>query len=501
MHDFLRFWWELIALNWRKTRFRFRGGKSPCQAPSDSGKAGETLCEASALWDRQGRFRRVCPKLVATPGGWRCSVNAEDVRPFWGRAFAYYGGTAAGLYLLITLLVFGVFRGIGYQVSYPGVAWPPAWHHFNVVRSDYFFEKGKRALSENRIREANIALGLAYEFNPRNYEAGFALAQLWQSGLASQSDRVYQKLLRTNPAASASTAQGWAQALLWRGDFAQLSHLAIERLGLDPSLSAAWMHALIFSSRRLQDPAGLTRALSLPNLPPETRSILRLESAALSGEATATARVLTSPLTENASAYARYYQISFLIRSGNSGRALELLASYGEKLSPDERVALSLSALAQLGKTTELRREAEALLVTNQQPQIYTLLATHLIRYPDKAMLLATAGQLSTMPWAAEPEGLAANATLLCAAGLADESALVATLRTRMRKITGAPMRELDRAEDFLTQRNGTRQWGNFLPALPMLALDTVYALFERDDARNRRQPNKPSSNPTITAP
>lgn len=501
MYDFFRFWWELIALNWRKTRFRFRGGKSPCQAPSDSGRAWETRCEASMLWDEKGRFRRVCPKLVSTPDGWRCSVNAEDVRPFWGRAFAYYGGTAAGLYLLAALAIFAGLRVVGYQVSYPGVVWPPAWSHFQVIRSDYFFAQGKQALAGNRIREANIAFGLAYELNPANYDAGFALAQLWQSGLASQSDRVYQKLLLLNPTEAEATAQRWSQALLWRGDFTQLSKLAIERLQQDPSPSPAWTHALIISARHLRDPAGLTQALALSNLPPETRSILRLESAALSGDSAATARVLAAPLTDSASAYARYYQISFLIRAGNGDRALALLATYGAKLSPDERVALTLDALAQQGKTAELRQEASSLLAANQQPQIYAILATHLIRYPDKELLRLTAAQFATRPWVAEPAGLPANAALLCAAGLENERALVAALRTRMRQTTGAPMRELDRAEEFLSQRSGIRQWGNFLPALPMLPLDAVYALFERDAARIRRQPTQPSTNPINTAP
>lgn len=479
MYDFFRFWWELMALNWRKTRFRFRGGKSPCQAPSDSGRAGETACEACALWDNKGRFRRVCPLLVATPDGWRCSVNAEEVRPFWGRAFAYYGGTAAGLYLLVSLAVFALFRAIGYQVSYRAVAWPPAWSHFHVIRSNYFYAQGKAALQGNRVREANIAFGLAYELDPANYDAGFALAQLWQSGLAAPSDRIYHQLLLANPGQTESTAQRWAQAIVWRGDFAQLTKLAVERLRQEPSLSPAWAHALIFSARQLQDPAGLADALALPNLPPEIRSIFRLESAALA-----------APFTGQAGAYARYYQIKFLIRAGNGARALELLTRYGAKISPDERVALTLDALAQQGKTAELRHEAASLLAANQQPQIYPILATHRIRYPDQELLRATAAQLSTMPWAHEPVALPALAALLCAAGLENEPVLVADLRTRMRKITGAPMHELDRTEEFLSQRNRSRRWGSFLPALPMLPLDTVYALFERDAARNRRQPH-----------
>ncbi|QYM79385.1 hypothetical protein K0B96_01835 [Horticoccus luteus] len=501
MHDFFRFWWELLALNWRKTRFRRRGGKSPCQAPSDSGKAGETACEACSLWDDKKRFRRVCPLLVATPDGWRCSVDAADVRPFWRRAVAYYAAVLAGVYLLATLLAFIAFRAIGYPVSYAAVIWPPAWSNFHVVRSHYFLAQGKRALVGNRVREASIAFGLAYELDPRNYDAGIALAQLWQSGLPIQSDRVYQQLLASNPADASDTARRWAQALLWRGDFVQLSALALNRLQAASEPASSWVHALIFSARRLREPSVLNRALALPQLTSETRSILRLESAALSGDPDATAHVLAAPLTDQASAYARYYQINFLIRSGHGDRALALLATYGAKVSPDERVALTLDALAQQGRTADLRREASALLTANQQPQIYTLLATHLVRYPDTALLRIVTDRLAAQPWVNEPSGLAANAALLCAAGVDNQAALVGVLRARLRHVTGAPMRELDRAEELLRLRNAPRQWGNFLPALPMLPLDTVYAFFERDTARNRRQPIQPSTKPMNTAP
>lgn len=46
--DALRMFWALAYWNTRKALFRrgSRAGSAPCQHPSDSGRAGETACEA-----------------------------------------------------------------------------------------------------------------------------------------------------------------------------------------------------------------------------------------------------------------------------------------------------------------------------------------------------------------------------------------------------------------------------------------------------------------------
>jgi hypothetical protein len=117
--DFFRLWWGLLYWNTRKTWFRIRRGRSvvPCQNLSDSGRAFETQCEACLTWNRPRRFRRVCPLLVDTPDGLRCSANTPDVRPFWLRAFGLYGGGLASIYLVAVLGVFISLRLIGYPVS------------------------------------------------------------------------------------------------------------------------------------------------------------------------------------------------------------------------------------------------------------------------------------------------------------------------------------------------------------------------------------------------
>lgn len=490
MHDFLRFWWDLLALNMRKTVFRLRGAKghAPCHAASDSGKAHETHCDACMQWDKPARFARVCPLLTQTPDGWRCAANAADVRPFWGRALGYFGGAGAGLYLLATLGAFGLMREVGYDVRYADVVWPPAWRQFEATRSKLYFEKGKAALAQNDIGEASRSLALAFEFDPTNYEAGMLLAQLWQSGQMALADWVYRQLLVSHPAQADATARAWGRALLWRGDFGQLAQLANGRLKAEPATATVWVHALIFSARQRRDGQSLSAARDLPELSAEARALLRLESASIAGDVAGTVRSLLAPLSEDATAYARYYQLSFLINAGEPRRALELLTAYGAKLPPDERVGFSLGALAKMGENVEMRRQAAGLLATNRLPQIYEILAAHLIRHPDTELLRATVERLVTEKWADGPEGAAAHAALLCAAGVDREFALVDQLRTRMRRATRSSLKALDRAEAFFAERNRMTSPGNFLAALPMLPLETVYALFEAA-ARERRQP------------
>ena len=116
LEDCGRFWWALIALNLSKTLFAARGrrGRWPCQSPSDSGRAWETTCEAKALWNNPARFRRVCPILKKAPDGrWVCSANTADVRPFWGRAAAWFGGAAIALSVAGTILYFVFLRIVG----------------------------------------------------------------------------------------------------------------------------------------------------------------------------------------------------------------------------------------------------------------------------------------------------------------------------------------------------------------------------------------------------
>ena len=478
--DFFRFWWELLALNARKSFARARGLRPPCQAPGDSGRARETVCEACLQWNKAARFRRVCPLLVRTPAGWRCSVDAAAVRPFWGRAAAAYALLAAGLFLGGTLAAFGGLSAVGFRVSYRDVAWPPAWKNIDRARAVFYAEQGLAALAAGRINEAGIALGLATTLDPGNYGAGFALAQLWQAGQPALSDRTYRRLLATHPTQSAATARAWAQALLLRGDFRELAELATARLGAEAPETASWLHALVFSARRLGETATLRAARAIPGLAPETRALLAHEETSVGGDGDAVRRALTVPLEETAGDYPRYHQIEFLITQGDAARAAELLALYGAKLPANERVALTLRTLGALGARERRAAEFSALLAHNPGPALPALLAAELVRYPDPALLRLATETLAARPWATTPEAAAPLAALLCAAAAAGDLTMVEELRTRLRRATGGRLEVLDRIGDFFHVGRGAPALGHLLPSLPMLPPKTVYALHER---------------------
>jgi len=196
--DLGRLSWGLLYWNTRKSVFRIRGGSgaAPCQHPSDSGRAGRTGCEACAGWRSARRFRRLCPLLETSADGRRvCSVDARDVRPFWGRALLFYGGSAAVLALVAAIGVFTALRAIGYRVPFYAVAWPPAWHRIQQARADYFSRMAVRAFSAGDVRQGFLALNQVYALDPGNVRAALLLAQFTQIGNPDYSDSIYARLL------------------------------------------------------------------------------------------------------------------------------------------------------------------------------------------------------------------------------------------------------------------------------------------------------------------
>jgi hypothetical protein len=218
--DFLRLVWGLPYWNSRKAWFRRSRGRTrcPCQNPSDSGRAFETGCEACIAWSKPARFRRVCPLLVETPQGLRCSVDAADVAPFWSRMLGLYGGMLLAGYLTSAITVFTVLRTIGYPVSVVHVTWPGLWHRVPQARGWFFAQKSQRAFAEGRPAEGLLYLSNAHQFDPGNYEITLELARTYQSGPVRESDLLFENLLRDHPAQRDATAQEWFRALLARGD-------------------------------------------------------------------------------------------------------------------------------------------------------------------------------------------------------------------------------------------------------------------------------------------
>ncbi|HUG09535.1 MAG TPA: hypothetical protein VMM36_00905, partial [Opitutaceae bacterium] len=183
MTDFLRFWWSLLRWNTSKTLFRLRGhkGRAPCQHPSDSGRAGVTGCEACSTWRRPSRFRLVCPLLVRNEAGWRCSVDAADVRPFWGRAIGFSVLGAGGVYLVVALAALLTFRAVGYTtLDYQDFFSTAFRTRFREAQAGYYANRADQFFKSGDYRSGLLALSVAYNKNPRDWATGLTLARLLQ---------------------------------------------------------------------------------------------------------------------------------------------------------------------------------------------------------------------------------------------------------------------------------------------------------------------------------
>ena len=485
--DFFRLLGGFLFWNARKSAYRLRGarGRCPCQHPSDSGKAWETGCNAITHWHEPARFRRICPLLQKdTAERWRCSVNQTDVRPFWGRAFAFYGGSLASLYLVATLAAFAFLRTTGYDVTYAGVLWPPAWGKFDGIKSDFFYAKFQRAYAAHDIREALLDLSLAYDLNPRNYEAGLLLAQFCQVGQAGLSNRVYTRLLAEHPDRAEQTSLAFFRALLSRGDFKSVQTLARDRLLASPSSASAWLNAFLFANQRLTAPEALHTLGEDPRvrgLPVDVQTVLAL---AISIQDAASPDDVRHVLITSTGRGATGYTLYFICRQAISHHfpqiALGLLDQSGTGLNIRDGTALRLDALAAQGWHSTLDQEFDNLLALPLSPAVVELLGTHLIRYPNPKYLGQLCGRLEKKPLPLDEKSYSAYLSLFCAAGVGHDEARLNWSALRLKEILGTRFDNLATVGDFLLGKHRTGHLENFLPALQPLPLETTYALLCR---------------------
>ena len=482
--DFFRLIGGFLFWNARKTLYRLRGmrGPCPCQHPSDSGGAWETRCDAIVHWRRAARFRRVCPLLLKDPEGrWRCSVNAADVRALWGRVFVFYGGGLAILYLVSTLTVFVALRTAGYQVTYAGVVWPPAWGKFDAVKSEFFYAKFQRAYAVQDIREALLDLSIAYDLNPQNYDAGFQLAQLSQMGQPALANRVYVRLLATHPARAEQTAQAFFHALLARGDFKAVQALAHNRILCAPDSSYVWLNAFLFANQRTGDAEALSLLIEevrTGQFPADARTVLTLV-AALRTIAPEDARRLLTGAGHGVTGYAFYFICRQLIARGFSEAALDLLDQPNTGLNVGDCTSLRLGALAAQGRTATLNREVDFLLSPPLTDPVVELLGTHLIRWPDAGLFEKLSNRLKQSSLTSDQEGYTAYLVFFCAAGVGKSESDLAWSATRLRQILGARLVSLDATGKFFLGRKTAGYFENYLSALQPLPLETIYALLD----------------------
>ena len=490
----------LVILNARKTLFRRGGGRfrCPCQNPSDSGRAWETTCDAMLSWSTPVRFRRLCPLLKLDPKGeWRCSVNTADVRPFWGRAWGAFGGTALGLYLAGTIAVFAFLHSVGYPVNYVAVAWPPAWSRINQARSRFFYDKAERDFHENKPLPAIMALSQSYQLDPKNYELGRLLAELLQSGWSDNSSRVYLKLMADHPAERRQTAGAWLQALLARGDFTSIEKLALERMTGDAPAAPAWFNVLLFANRRTGNGAVLQKLITGPgDFPPYMREMCALELRFRQESPEDTLRLLQGPISATPAPLFVYYWIDRQLHAGLADAALQELNLHAGLLDGPDRVRLYLDAYALEGWGAILHDQVDQLLAAGVSAALIQLLCTHLIRHPDPVVLAKLFDAVYRRPPAAVAGNLGIYTSLFCAAGAGGDWVRLQAAAAELRALAESRFTSLNTAEAFF-RGSPAVPVERCLRALPGLPVEISYALYDFSDLR---RPARTSGRPIASA-
>lgn len=481
--DLFRLPWAFVYWNIRKSWFQHRRGRSPCpcQSPSDSGRGMETHCEASLHWAKPIRFRRVCPLLVQTADGPRCSVNAPEVRPFWGVATAYFAGTALAMYLAGVLAVFIVLRTIGYPISIVHVTWPGLWHRVPQARGWFFYEKSRKAFDAGHLAEGLLSLQNAYDFDPGNYQIGLALAKNYQISQPAKSDEVFQRLMRDHPENVASTAQEWFRAALPRGDYPRIVRLAAEQIIADPATANVWMRALFFATRQLGDDEPL-RQLYARTEPAGAiwRRLIEMEIFLRVGRTAEARASLLQPWPANAPAFTIVHRVGALITLGDPRTGLDLLESNRALLNDEIAYrTLKLDTLAAIGLPRTYQLAVQELLAQRLDPATLTLLCAHLIRHPNAELFsrLHAKVEREGMPFDATTLGLWLS--LMGAAGASGDTERLHALTEKLKQAAQAPLLSLQVFETFLRGQTADRRITSVLPMLP-LPLEVTYALFER---------------------
>lgn len=488
--DFFRLIGGLLYWNTRKSWFqlrRTRGATCPCQNLSDSGRALETQCEACMSWHRPARFKRVCPLLVDTPDGLRCSVDTAKVRPFWSIVAKYYGGTALAVYVIGVLTVFTFLRTIGYPVSIVHVGLPPLWHKVGQARGWFFLDRANKAFAAGKTQEGLLYLSNSYEFDPTNYAAGLALAKHLQAGYPARSDVVFQNLLKTHPELRHATAQDWYRALLPRGDFKAISTLARDELRADPVRGAGWMRALLFATRQLGDDAPL-RELLADKTPAaaawhrliETELLLRAGNTTAARAAAERPQPAPAAANSPAHTFTLFHRVQTLIATRAFVPALDVLEQNRPALETDLYFRLRLEALAAGGYLTQLRREIDSTITSTRQVHgAVALICAHLIRHPDAQSFERVFNRVvrEQLPFNGETAGT--WMTLLCTAGVHGDNARLRALVKQLRDASPVPFVALTVVEAYFRGETIERRVTTFLPMLP-LPLEVTYALIER---------------------
>lgn len=386
-----RFGGALFYWNARKTAYVARGrrGHCPCQNESDDSVPGHVRCEAVLHWHDPARFRPICPLLVSTPDGWRCSVHAAQVRPFWGRVAGWGLGVGLALYLAGVIAIFAFLRGVGgAPVSFAQVAWPGWWHEIRAVQAQHLFQRAIDAFGRGRLNEAHLALLSAQQRDPHNYAAALLLAQIAMfQGSVISSDQQFDRLLREHPAQAARTAVVYHDTLLSLDRMVRLASFSLALAKADPARAAVWVRAALVAVRAL----GATEAAELrgkvepvlASLAPHAQLLVRAEFDVRCGDTAGARRRLRAPFNGALNPFYARYQVLRVAELGDPGAAQVLLDFYGPPFGEFEQ-QLTQFELAMIARDDGAAEVAfRRLLAQPLQERRVERIAAALIAHPD----------------------------------------------------------------------------------------------------------------------
>jgi hypothetical protein len=387
--DFFRFWWALLDLNYRQARFRRRGRirRNPCQAPSDSGRAWETHCEAAQLWNRPERLRHVCPHLRRGPDGWRCAIDTAEIGPHWGRAAVWYGLLVATLYFAAGLGAFALFRFQGLRSLSPlDTLWPPRWTKVTSARSAEFLSEAGDSLGRGDLRTTRLNLASAANTAGDSYEVRLRVAQLNSYLSADEpATEAFRDLLRSFPAQRTHTAIVYHDVMIALRAFDALGDFAARQLA-DPAAPdrTVWLRVFFVALRGALDPVALHRrnAPQLAGLPALWRTTLANEAALRGGDVAAVTALLGLPVERR--------EAALLTAAGESiadfapaAQAVDEVVRLAPAIGVFDRERLLFRVQARLGSPPAALRAFDAMLRTASQPHLRERLLATLIEFPD----------------------------------------------------------------------------------------------------------------------
>lgn len=489
--DFFLFWWALFYWNARKAWFRLQGAhrdSCPCQVYSDSGHALDSRCNAVVSWRQPARFRRVCPLLTETKDGWRCGVDAERVRPFWGRAALYAGGALLALYLLGTLAVYAFLRSAHYETSYVTVAWPPRWAELRQSQEKLYAARAQQALAAGNYAEAILALQMVCQINPGNYPAAITLATLTQvAGQPSVAEHIFQRLMHEVPEQRPSTAQIWIRSLLARADYGQIKPLATAMLTEDSGRREAWMHALVFATGRTRDQETLAGIINgQAGLPEWCLEIVRIELLLLQDRMDQALPALIRVHGRPGSAYLPYFQAAKLIELGRHDQAGELINAYGNRLPVEEAAFLRLRLFNAQQWSSLTGPEYDNLLSYPMSAQLAAKFCAWFLHAPDPAAFARYADRFEALGPPLNDESLPLyHANYLAAVACGDMSRAERIAAT-INRYTSANAKAMQALAELLARGAGPTHLTRLLPLVP-LPVEVIYAILERPDPEGRK--------------